>query len=310
MTKTKINIQKLEGFTIAKNTFIRDTNLSCKAIGLMLKMISLPPDWDYTVEGLVTICKDGRDAIKAALRELEDHGYLTRRQLREKGKFLGNEYYITQEPQGIKPQAENPPTVNPPAEKPTQYNKDILNDDEEEVALSSDFKTLVSEDLKNKKEISSDYLLNKDLLHEFFGQAINLSYNSFADLAKKELLEITKAEFLELLLNQQKSTKLPDGITVLEQLNKCISYDFSVDLTIKESLTSLTSGFIEHYLAVANFDQISDIPAHVKASLWKYISSYVARRSKPKKEEISYKPKREKNRRMVKRDNPNWEGIE
>lgn len=39
-------------------------------------MLSLPLDWDYSLDGLEKICKEGKDSIKSALNELKLYGYL------------------------------------------------------------------------------------------------------------------------------------------------------------------------------------------------------------------------------------------
>ncbi len=58
------------------NYHLRSKNLSLKAIGLLCKVLSLPDDWEYSVAGLTSICKEGKQAIKTALDELEKWGYL------------------------------------------------------------------------------------------------------------------------------------------------------------------------------------------------------------------------------------------
>ena len=73
-----IRVQKKSNYTVVDNTFIRDMGLSMKAKGLMLLMLSLPPEWDYSVAGLAAICKEGMTAIRGALKELEEAGYLRR----------------------------------------------------------------------------------------------------------------------------------------------------------------------------------------------------------------------------------------
>ncbi len=81
------------------NYHLRDRNLSCKACGLLSKMLSLPDEWDYTTRGLAAICKDGVDAIGSALRELERCGYLVRdRQRDAKGRITDTEYIIYERP--------------------------------------------------------------------------------------------------------------------------------------------------------------------------------------------------------------------
>ena len=84
----KFTVIKEDNFTTMSNYVLRDTNLSLKAIGLMCKMLSLPPTWDYSMRGLVSICKEEETAVSTALNELKKYGYLTVKKIRdEKGRI-------------------------------------------------------------------------------------------------------------------------------------------------------------------------------------------------------------------------------
>lgn len=48
-------VDKTGDYTVMGNHHLRDKNLSLKAIGLLPKMLSLPDDWDYSMNGLVSI---------------------------------------------------------------------------------------------------------------------------------------------------------------------------------------------------------------------------------------------------------------
>ncbi len=113
------------------NYHLRDKRLSLKAKGLLSQMLSLPEDWDYTLAGLCYINRESKDAIRTAIRELEQAGYIRRRQTTDRGgKFAGNEYTIYERPQeplpgepsSEKPSSGNPTTGKPLSEKPTQRN--------------------------------------------------------------------------------------------------------------------------------------------------------------------------------------------
>lgn len=81
------------------NQYLRDKQLSLKAKGLLSMMLSLPDDWNYSIRGLSTICKDGVDAIRGAIRELEAGGYVVRSHKRGKGGRIEDiEYMIYEEP--------------------------------------------------------------------------------------------------------------------------------------------------------------------------------------------------------------------
>lgn len=115
-------VEKTKEYTVMSNYHLRDKNLSLKAKGLLSWMLSNTDGWDYSVAGIVAVMKENRDAINSALAELEDYGYLTRRKVRESGKFDGVEYLITEVPF-----TENPLTVNPITENPQQINTNRIS---------------------------------------------------------------------------------------------------------------------------------------------------------------------------------------
>lgn len=124
-----MRVHKTANFTVMSNYHFKERNMSLKAKGLLSLMLSLPDDWDYSVMGLTTLSKDGKDGVMTALAELEKFGYLTRRRLvNDKGQFDGIEYNIYEQPQE-KPIAENPTSANSDAEKPSQSITNISNKD-------------------------------------------------------------------------------------------------------------------------------------------------------------------------------------
>lgn len=69
-------VEKKSNYTVMSNYHLRSENLSLKAVGLLSKILSLPDDWVFTISGLVAICKEKETAVKSALRELKEWGYL------------------------------------------------------------------------------------------------------------------------------------------------------------------------------------------------------------------------------------------
>ena len=128
-------IERTRDYTVMSNHHLRNANLSLKAKGLLSMMLSLPEDWNYTTRGLAKICKEGVDAIGAALRELEGAGYIVRHQRRDKsGRITDTEYVIYEQPQPdmshpdtASPDTENPDMVKPDTEKPTELNIEKSN---------------------------------------------------------------------------------------------------------------------------------------------------------------------------------------
>ena len=69
-------VVKNHNYTTISNICLRTKTMSLKAMGLLTLCLSLPDDWDYSIAGLVTLAKDGRDSVTKALEELEKHGFL------------------------------------------------------------------------------------------------------------------------------------------------------------------------------------------------------------------------------------------
>ena len=86
-------VPKIENFTMMSNHHLRNKKLSLKAVGLMSKILSLPDEWDYSLKGLAKLNTDGIDGVRSAVQELEDAGYIIRRQRRDKnGRMAQSEY--------------------------------------------------------------------------------------------------------------------------------------------------------------------------------------------------------------------------
>ena len=108
-------VNKTKDYTIMANHHLKNRELSLKAKGLLSVMLSLPEDWHFTVHGLASICKEGRDSISGAVRELEEAGYIVRHRLRDKeGHINGLEYIIYETPQ--KPENSGPDGGKTPVE--------------------------------------------------------------------------------------------------------------------------------------------------------------------------------------------------
>lgn len=127
-------VKKDSNYTVINNTCLRDPNISWKAKGLHAYMVSMPDDWTFYNEDLVKRAPDGKDSLKAAIRELTKAGYLQRKRKHdEKGRFSGWETIVYEVPQ---PKAENPTdgkpdgrenrqTENPPL--PSTDSNEVLN---------------------------------------------------------------------------------------------------------------------------------------------------------------------------------------
>ena len=119
--------EKLRDFTVIRNAIFKDYSLSAKAVGVACKLLSLPPDWEYSVRGLVELFSDGESSIRSALNELEEHGYLKREQVRADGRFSKAVYTITDTLKCEIPCVENLTAGNTTAVNHAQLNTKELN---------------------------------------------------------------------------------------------------------------------------------------------------------------------------------------
>lgn len=123
-------VEKNKNYTVMANYHLRDKGLSFRARGMLSTILSLPDDWDYSVNGLVTLAKDGYDSVKSTLKELEQNGYLVRTRARKGHGHLGSMIYtIYEEPQLAEgsPTEGTPTQVKPTEVNPRQISKDITN---------------------------------------------------------------------------------------------------------------------------------------------------------------------------------------
>ena len=186
-------VERTHDYTVMSNHHLKNRALSLKAKGLLSLMLSLPDDWDYTLQGLAHISLEKVVAIRKAIIELENEGYITRtRERDEQGRLRGTEYIIREKPISGKPMLENPildkPTqAKPTLENPTQLNKNIYNKNKssmyEEIPQSNQSKegteTELTEILQNCElksfESKTAQMLESAVRVLYYKQSIKLS---------------------------------------------------------------------------------------------------------------------------------------
>ncbi|CCK82430.1 hypothetical protein [Desulfobacula toluolica] len=89
-----IRFEKKGNYTTIPNEILNNPNLSAKAKGILVQLLSKPDSWRLNVKYLVNTNKEGHYAVRAAIKELEDQNYIHRIVTREKGKITGTEYLI------------------------------------------------------------------------------------------------------------------------------------------------------------------------------------------------------------------------
>ena len=153
-------VEKNKGYTVMSNHHLRNHALSLKAKGLLSQMLSLPEDWDYTLQGLAQINKESIDAIREAVRELERAGYIKRsRERDERGCLRGTVYTIYEQPHAEptpeEPTQEKPALDNPTLEKPALDNPTLEKSMLDKPTLENPTQ-LNTESTKKRKRQSKD----------------------------------------------------------------------------------------------------------------------------------------------------------
>jgi hypothetical protein len=112
-------------FTQVKNSWIRDPNLSMKAKGLLVYLLTHEIGYIITLQQIIRETSDGKSAIRATIAELVEVGYLeTVRTSKENGWNAGLAYFL-QEPAKT-PMSENPTLENPTLDNRTAYRENNL----------------------------------------------------------------------------------------------------------------------------------------------------------------------------------------
>ena len=116
-------------FTVVDNHALRDDNLSLKARGLLVTMLSLPNNWKFSENGLCALFKkDGQASIRSGLKELESSGYLVRRRTRDDmGRVDGVEWIIYDQPRLENRNVDNPSLDSQPQLNTKELSTDLLS---------------------------------------------------------------------------------------------------------------------------------------------------------------------------------------
>ena len=201
-------IEKTKDYTIMSNYHLRDKSLSYKSKGLLSFMLSLPEDWDYSLNGLVAISKESRDGIRSILKELQEQHYLEIEKYRnDKGLFEYNyliyeiPHYIKLNKEVINPDMENPHLDSPNMEKMIQINtnkqntKKQIDKDDKRILNDSKHHYLTEELIRNKYIACDDSQVF--YYDKLFEQLIE-DRNEFSDLitiTNYIVLKVVKRDF-------------------------------------------------------------------------------------------------------------------
>ena len=184
--------------------FIYDDRLSLKAKGLMSYFLSRPDDWEFYQNEILQHCKDRKDSLSNAIKELEKFGYIIRHLRRDsEGKLLGgHDYEVFEIPESInndetactdltdsgkteigknrnreKPNSENPPLLN---NECLLNNEGYYRKEVEDIISYYCSKALVTEVQLKPTEIKAVIKLVEDNIPiNLVKQGIDIAFNNF-----------------------------------------------------------------------------------------------------------------------------------
>lgn len=186
-----IRVHKNKNFTVMSNVHLRDMDLSLKAKGLLSVMLSLPDNWNYSIAGLCSICKENETAIKSTIKELKERRYVIvdkKYPNETESKKYEYVYNIFEEPQEENQELENQGVENLPLDNP-QVENHPLNKNTDISSKDKSTTDTVNTDKLNTDEKEVD-TLSKDNAKEY----TSVSKKQLPERAKKK----TKSELKEL----------------------------------------------------------------------------------------------------------------
>jgi uncharacterized phage protein (TIGR02220 family) len=212
-------VTKDRNYTTINNTIFKDKTISCKTKGFFATIMSLPDDWDFSVNGIKEILLEGKSSVYSFIDELEANGYLTKKQIRNSdGKLSSVEYTFFETPinKEIVPHTDLPETVEPLAVNQPQLSTNIIND-------------LNNKYIKGLQEDPIDF----DALLVFFNNTTGRKFRSISTKAKKGFNNIikqgyTKKDIRDAIVNcfnseyhqQNRQYLTPEFISRIEKFEK------------------------------------------------------------------------------------------
>lgn len=182
---TIFRVEKNANYVVMSNHHLRNKDMSLKSKGLLSLILSLPPEWNYSLSGLCAICKESQTAMRSALKELETHKYLIRkRQKNALGQFE-YEYIVYEIPHTENVYTEKQKTQKAHTENRPQISKEESNTNKLNIDLE------IKEKEKEIEEILYLYVHN-DELKELYKDYIEMRKEMNAPLNAKGLQMLIK----------------------------------------------------------------------------------------------------------------------
>ncbi len=132
MTLCKVVHDKNNPYLTINTTIANDFTLSWKAKGIWFYAFSKKDDWKFYFKDLQKRSTDGRDSLRAGIKELEKAGYLSRKAARsDNGQMCGQEWTFYETPREVEVFNEDSPEDGKPVLREPRESEDrplVTND--------------------------------------------------------------------------------------------------------------------------------------------------------------------------------------
>lgn len=81
-------------YGVVSHSVLNNFNLSLKAKGLFVYLQSKPDGWEFSFKNILAQSKDKKTAIKKAIKELEEAGYLIKKPIKSRGREKKYDYFL------------------------------------------------------------------------------------------------------------------------------------------------------------------------------------------------------------------------
>jgi hypothetical protein len=185
---TTIRIAKRRRWVSVANDAVQDPRLSFRARGLLVYLLSKPDDWRASSASIARDGTEGRDAVRAAMNELLDIGYLRIERVKDERGRWATVIDVHEEPTGAwksgageSADVESPRPGSPAPDSQAVY-KDLTTDD-----CKGEEETYVSPSPRSRAHGRTNVVW--DALAEHFGEPTTAPEKRRRGLTTKELRE-------------------------------------------------------------------------------------------------------------------------
>ena len=186
---TEFEVEHDDSFTVVTNNILRNKELSMSAKGLLCTIFSLPPEWDYSFNGLVAICKEGKAAVRNSINELKEAKYIKISQYRNEKGYYQYKYTVYRKPYEDKQINENYPT---PDYRVADYRRSDYQKSENQPQLNTNKLNTNNNKIIKESNTKVDIDIFEDILKDIVNVELRNLYVDYIEMRRIKNKPLTK----------------------------------------------------------------------------------------------------------------------